>query len=109
MTFGMRTARTWAALLAATVAAGVAVAGPADAQPFPKMCADGWEAATIVEGVGNLENLDSDGAGGFYVTGIADGFLAHVSADGRFDKLITGLDKPAPAGIDLAPADATRR
>ncbi|TLF57005.1 SMP-30/gluconolactonase/LRE family protein [Nocardia cyriacigeorgica] len=121
MTFGMRTARTWAALLAATVAAGVAVAGPADAQPFPKMCADGWEAATIVEGVGNLENLDSDGAGGFYVTGIADGFLAHVSADGRFDKLITGLVKPAGVrvagrsvyfltgdGIDAAPGTLQR-
>ncbi|MBF6452012.1 SMP-30/gluconolactonase/LRE family protein [Nocardia cyriacigeorgica] len=95
MAFGMARARAWAALLAVTVAAGLATAGPAHAQPFPAMCGDGWEATTVVEGVGNLENLDSDGAGGFYVTGIVDGFLAHVSADGKFEKLITGLDKPA--------------
>ncbi|MFE3443495.1 SMP-30/gluconolactonase/LRE family protein [Nocardia sp. NPDC059180] len=95
MTFGMGRTRTWSALLAVTIAAGLATAAPAHAQTFPKMCADGWEATTIVEGVGNLENLDSDGAGGFYVTGIVDGFLAHVSADGTFEKLVTGLDKPA--------------
>lgn len=70
-------------------------AAPAQAQPFPPMCADGWEATTLVAGVGNLENLDSDGAGGFYVTGITDGFLAHLAADGTFEKLVTGLDNPA--------------
>ncbi|NEW25402.1 SMP-30/gluconolactonase/LRE family protein [Nocardia cyriacigeorgica] len=121
MAFGMARARAWAALLAVTVAAGLATAGPAHAQPFPAMCGDGWEATTVVEGVGNLENLDSDGAGGFYVTGIVDGFLAHVSAVGKFEKLITGLDKPAGVrvvgrsvyfltgdGIDAAPGTLQR-
>ncbi|NEW51228.1 SMP-30/gluconolactonase/LRE family protein [Nocardia cyriacigeorgica] len=100
MTFGMGRTRTWSALLAITVATGLATAGPAHAQTFPTMCAQGWEATTLVEGVGNLENLDSDGAGGFYVTGIVDGYLAHISADGRFEKLVTGLDKPA--GVRIA-------
>lgn len=59
------------------------------------MCSDGWTSETVVEGVGNLENLDSDGAGGFYVTGLLDGYLAHVAADGQFRKLVTELDHPA--------------
>ncbi|MET8653680.1 hypothetical protein [Nocardia aurea] len=50
---------------------------------------------TVVAGIGNLENLDSDGSGGFYVTGIIDGYLAHIGADGAVDKLVTGLDHPA--------------
>lgn len=85
---------------AATAAAAWVSAAPAHAQGFPAMCADGWQATTIVEGVGNLENLDSDGAGGFYVTGIVDGYLAHVSADGTFEKLVTGLQHPA--GVRVA-------
>ncbi|MEV3965117.1 SMP-30/gluconolactonase/LRE family protein [Nocardia sp. NPDC050193] len=90
----------WAMFTAATAAAACVSAAPAHAQEFPAMCADGWQATTIVEGVGNLENLDSDGAGGFYVTGIVDGYLAHVSADGTFEKLITGLQHPA--GVRVA-------
>lgn len=85
----------WALIAATAVTAACMNAVPARAQTFPPMCADGWEATTIVEGVGNLENLDSDGAGGFYVTGIVDGYLAHVSADGKLEKLVTGLHHPA--------------
>ncbi|MEU8899006.1 hypothetical protein [Nocardia sp. NPDC048505] len=54
----------------------------------------------MASGLGNLENLDSDGAGGFYVTGIVDGYLAHVDAQGQFEKLVTGLENPA--GVRVA-------
>ncbi|WP_245745991.1 hypothetical protein [Nocardia altamirensis] len=93
--------RIRAAALTVAVFAGIVATAPmASAEPFPDMCAAGWEATTLVEGVGNLENLDSDGAGGFYVTGIVDGFLAHVDSTGRFEKLVTGLDNPA--GVRVA-------
>ncbi|NUP25562.1 MAG: hypothetical protein HOQ44_02535 [Nocardia sp.] len=94
-------ARARRALFAAVAVTAACVgAAPAQAQAFPAMCADGWETTTIVDGVGNLENLDSDGAGGFYVTGIVDGYLGHVSADGTLEKLVTGLEHPA--GVRVA-------
>lgn len=95
MTSGIRRSRGCAVMVALAVAAGIGSVVPARAQQFPPMCADGWESTTIVEGVGELENLDSDGSGGFYVTGIQDGFLAHIAADGTFETLLTGLDHPA--------------
>ncbi|WP_245649795.1 SMP-30/gluconolactonase/LRE family protein [Nocardia shimofusensis] len=82
-------------VLAGVVAAGLAAAGPAGAEIFPPMCAQGWTTSVVAAGAGNLENLDSDGAGGFYVTGIADGYLGHIDAEGNLEKLVTGLDKPA--------------
>lgn len=87
-------------VLSGVMAAGLATAGRAGADIFPPMCAQGWSTSVVAEGVGNLENLDSDGAGGFYVTGIADGYLGHVDAEGRLGKLVTGLDKPA--GVRVA-------
>lgn len=88
--------RIRAAALTVAVVAGIVVTGAtAAAETSSGSCAEGWETSTIVSGVGNLENLDTDGAGGFYVTGIADGFLAHIDADGKFQKLVTGLDHPA--------------
>ncbi|MFI7002524.1 SMP-30/gluconolactonase/LRE family protein [Nocardia sp. NPDC050175] len=88
-------------LLTTAVVAGIVAAAPtATADTLPPMCADGWVATTLVEGVGNLENLDADGNGGFYVTGLLDGFLAHVDSAGRFEKVLTGLDHPA--GVRVA-------
>lgn len=95
MRTGVRGPRGRAAVTTFALAAAIGFSAPAQAQQFPAMCADGWEVATVVEGVGPLENLDSDGSGGFYVTGIQDGFLAHVAADGTFERLLTGLDHPA--------------
>ncbi|MEU0506978.1 SMP-30/gluconolactonase/LRE family protein [Nocardia sp. NPDC005998] len=90
-----RRRRLRAMVLTAAVAAGIVTGGSAEAQTPAGSCADGWDVSTIVSGVGNLENLDTDGAGGFYVTGIQDGYLAHVDAAGTFEKLVTGLDHPA--------------
>ncbi|WP_433658252.1 SMP-30/gluconolactonase/LRE family protein [Nocardia sp. CA-128927] len=101
MAIGMGSDRIRALLVAAAVAAGIVAAAPtATADTVAPMCADGWEATTLVEGVGNLENLDSDGNGGFYVTGLLDGFLAHVDSAGRFEKVLTGLDHPAGVRVD---------
>ncbi|MFE7744862.1 hypothetical protein [Nocardia sp. NPDC057455] len=72
----------------------------AQAETFPARCSDGWETTTVVEGVGNLENLDSDGRGGFYVTGLMDGYLAHVDGAGRMEKLVTDVHRPA--GVRVA-------
>lgn len=112
--------RFGAALLA--LAAASVIGSPTASGDFvPASCAQGWGVETVVEGVGNLENLDSDGAGGFYVTGILDGFLAHVDAAGRFEPLVTGLDHPAGVrvvgrsvyfltgdGLDAAPGTLRR-
>ncbi|MEV4236272.1 MULTISPECIES: SMP-30/gluconolactonase/LRE family protein [unclassified Nocardia] len=84
-----------ATLLTAAITAGILSGGTAEAQTPSGSCADGWDVSTIVSGVGNLENLDTDGSGGFYVTGILDGYLAHIDAAGKFEKLVTGLDHPA--------------
>ncbi|WP_245545750.1 SMP-30/gluconolactonase/LRE family protein [Nocardia higoensis] len=87
-------------MLSGVVAAGVATAGPASADIFPPRCAEGWSVGVVAAGVGALENLDSDGAGGFYVTGITDGYLGRIDAEGRLEKLVTGLDKPG--GVRLS-------
>ncbi|WP_194836082.1 SMP-30/gluconolactonase/LRE family protein [Nocardia sp. XZ_19_369] len=101
MATGLGRNRIRAAVLAVAFVAGLVAAAPtAGADPIPSMCADGWEATTLVEGVGNLENLDSDGNGGFYVTGLLDGYFAYVDSAGRFEKLLTGLDHPA--GVRVA-------
>ncbi|WP_083880776.1 SMP-30/gluconolactonase/LRE family protein [Nocardia araoensis] len=94
--------RAYAAVLSAVaVAAGVTAAIPAaQAETFPARCSDGWETTTVVEAAGELENLDSDGRGGFYVTGLMDGYLAHVDRAGRMEKLVTDLYRPA--GVRLA-------
>ncbi|MEV0297777.1 SMP-30/gluconolactonase/LRE family protein [Nocardia sp. NPDC050710] len=95
MVIGMGSGRVRAAVFAGVLAAGVLATTPAAAQPIAASCDTGWTAETVVSGVGNLENLDSDGKGGFYVTGLLDGFLAHVDSAGGFEKVVTGLDHPA--------------
>ncbi|WP_433200878.1 SMP-30/gluconolactonase/LRE family protein [Nocardia sp. CA-107356] len=90
-----RRRRLRATLLTAAVTAGIITGATAAAQTPAGSCADGWDVSTIVGGVGNLENLDTDGVGGFYVTGIVDGYLAHIDAAGEFETLVTGLDHPA--------------
>ncbi|MEV0245511.1 SMP-30/gluconolactonase/LRE family protein [Nocardia sp. NPDC050712] len=78
---------------------GVIAGGP-QAGADPGTCSAGWEVGKVVSGIGNLENLDSDGVGGFYVTGILDGYLAHVDARGQVEKLVTGLKNPAGVRVD---------
>ncbi|WP_194815062.1 SMP-30/gluconolactonase/LRE family protein [Nocardia sp. XZ_19_385] len=97
---GMGSRRIRAVGLTCAMAVGLIVGAPQTGLANPGTCSDGWEVGSVVSGIGNLENLDSDGAGGFYVTGILDGYLAHVDARGRVEKLVTGLK--SPAGVRVA-------
>lgn len=80
---------------AALVAVGVAAA-PAQAEAGAG-CA-GWQVETVAEGLGELENLEPDGRGGFYVSGSSD--ISHIDADGKVSPVLTGL--PAPGGLQLS-------
>ncbi|MEV6278482.1 SMP-30/gluconolactonase/LRE family protein [Nocardia sp. NPDC051832] len=100
MVAGLGNRRIRAVGLACAVALGLIVGSPGATAAARGTCSDGWEVSTVVSGIGNLENLDSDGAGGFYVTGIVDGYLAHIDARGQVEKLVTGLENPA--GVRVA-------
>ncbi|WP_245663258.1 SMP-30/gluconolactonase/LRE family protein [Nocardia inohanensis] len=56
--------------------------------------------STVMSGRGELENLDSDGRGGFYVTTILAGELLHVGADGGVETVAQGFDHPAGVRFD---------
>ncbi|UGT43741.1 hypothetical protein LTV02_10290 [Nocardia yamanashiensis] len=96
---GSRRLRTsW---LVAAIAAGIVVGQPnAQASPFAPDCSAGWDVSTVMSGRGELENLDSDGRGGFYVTTILAGELLHVAADGTVETLAAGFDHPAGVRFD---------
>lgn len=94
---GPRVIRCLATTLAAVALTGLGPIAPAHAEAG---CAQGWQADIIAADLGGLENLEYDGAGGFYVTGIVEGELLHVDEDGTVTTILTGLD--APAGLRLS-------
>ncbi|MGS2804725.1 SMP-30/gluconolactonase/LRE family protein [Nocardia sp. MW-W600-9] len=73
----------------------VAGLGPLGVAQADAGCGGGWQVEVLATDLGGLENLEYDGAGGFYVSGIVRGELRHVGADGRVTTLLTGLDNPA--------------
>ncbi|WP_278265652.1 hypothetical protein [Nocardia sp. AG03] len=82
-----------ASALVLTALLGLGPAAPA--QAGPPTCATGWQVDTLAADLGGLENLESDGRGGFYLSGIVRGELLHVDAHGSVTTLLTGLDHPA--------------
>ncbi|MFE6925458.1 hypothetical protein ACFVAV_30900 [Nocardia sp. NPDC057663] len=87
-----------AAVTAATTAIVLAFpTPPASAAVGP--CSVGWQAETLASGLGELENLEPDGAGGLYVTALTPGILYHIDAESAVTTLLTNLDNPA--GIRL--------
>ena len=82
-------------MFAVALTAGIVAAEPAAAGADPGTCSAGWESTILASDLGGLENLEPDGNGGFYVTGIVRGTLAHVDAQRRVETLLTGLDHPA--------------
>ncbi|MGW4355561.1 SMP-30/gluconolactonase/LRE family protein [Nocardia sp. NPDC004582] len=95
MSIGVGTVRrllsgTWVAV---AVAGSVVSAPGAHAEVIS--CANGWQADTLASGLGALENLEADGGGGFYLTGIVNGLLYHVDSSGTATTLLSGLDHPA--------------
>lgn len=85
-----------AAVVTIAIAAGIMATGsPVEADATPESCSAGWESTTLATGLGVLENLETDGRDGFYVTGIGNGVIYHVDAAGHVETVLTNLDHPA--------------
>lgn len=92
---GISCTRIGALCFAVVTAAGVACAAPAFASPL--MGCGGWQVETVASGLGQLENLEPDGRGGFYVSG--DTKVYHVDGSGRVRTVLENL--AAPGGLQL--------
>ncbi|MFE3289953.1 hypothetical protein [Rhodococcus sp. NPDC059234] len=84
-----------AGLIATAPAAHAETAGSSHAETDVASCAQGWQADILASGLGGLENLEPDGVGGFYLSGIVKGVLYHVDSSGEVTTLLSGLDNPA--------------
>ncbi|MCZ4518103.1 SMP-30/gluconolactonase/LRE family protein [Rhodococcus ruber] len=80
----------------ATVSSIPAHAGIREPDVSPSLCA-GWSVETVATGLDEPENLEPDGAGGFYISG--DSSIVHVDTDGRVEPVLDDL--PAPRGMQL--------
>ncbi|MFI7589017.1 SMP-30/gluconolactonase/LRE family protein [Spongisporangium articulatum] len=88
--------RSWAFLAVAALPVGLlGAAAPAGAATTPAGCA-GWTVTTVASGLGTLENIAPDGAGGLYVSAVDRSAVERVTATGR-TTVATGLD--APGGL----------
>ena len=77
----------------AVVAAGLVIGvAPAGAAPAP---CDGWQIDTLAHGLEQLENLEPDGRGGFYLSG--DSKVYRIDADGAVHTIADHL--AAPGGL----------
>ncbi|WP_415972422.1 SMP-30/gluconolactonase/LRE family protein [Rhodococcus sp. 077-4] len=89
-------------LLVGTVVALSAISSvPAHAETphsgiSPLTCA-GWSVDTVVSGLDEPENLEPDGAGGFYISGASS--IVHVDENGRLQPVLSDL--AAPRGMQL--------
>lgn len=87
--------RSRAALIGAAIAAGTATAAvPAHAAPAE---CSGWQVETVAQGLEQLENLEPDGEGGFYLSG--DSKIYQVDTVGNVRTVLDGL--AAPGGLQL--------
>jgi len=85
-------------LVAVAIAAGTATAATsAPAAASTSECA-GWQVETIVQGLEQLENLEPDGVGGFYLSGETK--VYHVDAAGQVRTVLD--DVAAPGGLQLS-------
>lgn len=87
--------RTRCLATAITVAAALGVGPMGTAQAGASSCAAGWRVDVMATDLGGLENLEDDGRGGFFVSGIVRGEILHIAADGQVTTVRTGLDNPA--------------
>ncbi|RVW00908.1 SMP-30/gluconolactonase/LRE family protein [Rhodococcus spongiicola] len=96
--------RTRTLLVAVAIAAGTTTAAtPAQATSSlatsslaPAECGD-WQVETVAQGLEQLENLEPDGEGGFYLSG--DTKVYHVDAAGQVRTVLDGVF--APGGLQL--------
>ncbi|OZD02772.1 hypothetical protein CH281_14405 [Rhodococcus sp. 06-221-2] len=80
----------------APLTAAPAHAGTPEPSPPPMTCA-GWSVETVTSGLDEPENLEPDGAGGFFVSGASS--IVNVDADGHVDPVLDNL--AAPRGMQL--------
>ncbi|MFM1728376.1 hypothetical protein ABI214_23155 [Prescottella soli] len=76
------------------------MATPAHGSSFAADCGD-WQVETVAQGLEQLENLEPDAEGGFYLAG--DSKVYHVDADGRVNTVVENL--AAPGGLQLDGSD----
>ncbi|RVW00191.1 SMP-30/gluconolactonase/LRE family protein [Rhodococcus xishaensis] len=91
--------RTRTLLVAIAIAVGTTTAAtPAQATSSlaPAECGD-WQVETVAQGLEQLENLEPDGEGGFYLSG--DTKVYHVDAAGQVRTVLDGMF--APGGLQL--------
>lgn len=89
----------WALTLATTIVAGLGSAAPAFAAE-PDGCAE-WQVETLASGLEQVENLEPDGQGGFYLSG--DTKVYHVDGSGQVRTVLENL--AAPGGLQLDGTD----
>lgn len=94
---GLRLHLIVSAVVALTTMSSIpAHAGAPEPNTLPLMCA-GWSVKTVAGGLDEPENLEPDGAGGFYVSGASS--IVHVDSDGRVEPVLDDL--AAPRGMQL--------
>lgn len=81
--------------VAVATTAGVVSAAPAFSSPLTGC--EGWQVDTVASGLEQLENLEPDGQGGFYVSG--DTKVYHVDESGQVRTVLENL--AAPGGLQL--------
>ncbi|MEV5831961.1 hypothetical protein [Nocardia sp. NPDC052112] len=91
----VHTRRTVAAAVTIATAAIMSVLPLSPAGAGIGSCSIGWQADTLVSDLGGLENLEPDGAGGFYIAGLSTGVLYRVDAESNVTTVLTKLDNPA--------------
>lgn len=82
-------------VLFAAVAVTVASASAGPASGSPPIGCTGWQVETLASGLQQVENLEADGQGGFYLSG--DTKVYHVGRSGQVRTILDNL--AAPGGL----------
>ncbi|MEV0945906.1 SMP-30/gluconolactonase/LRE family protein [Rhodococcus sp. NPDC049939] len=95
-TLSNRTRTLLAAFAIAAGTTGVATSAQATPSLSPTACGN-WQVETVAHGLEQLENLEPDGVGGFYLSG--DSKVYHVDSAGQVRTVLD--DMRAPGGLQL--------
>ena len=91
--------RTRVLLLAVAIAAGTTTAAaPAQATWMSTPRCGDWQVQTVAQGMEQLENLEPDGNGGFYLSG--DSKVYHVDASGQVRTVLENMAAPGGLQVD---------
>lgn len=76
---------------------GVLLPATAGAQDAPNPC-EGWTTNVVATGLGSLENLEPDGAGGMLISASTRNAVERLLPDGTVDATVAA-DMPSPGGL----------